>query len=188
MNGFSKTLFCCMIFVIAHSVGIAQTTTIYDGVTPASVAAGSPLGSYSIGDFEDINLFNGTVNFKFPLAKLSGRGNTGYASSYIRQNNSWSVYQQVIAGTIYEEPQAMGVWTPLGFGAIEFKRNVYPQLSNENPCTNGVPEINILTTFVFHEPDGTEHTLFDQATQGSTLTTACGTTFPVLNRGRLRCR
>jgi hypothetical protein len=56
ISGFSKMLFCCMIFIIGHSIGNAQATTIYGGVTPASVATGSPLGSYSISNFEDINL------------------------------------------------------------------------------------------------------------------------------------
>ena len=189
INGASKMLLCCMMLVASRGVGSAQSITINDGVTPASAAPGSPLGSYSISNFEDINLFNGVVNFKIPLASLDGRGNTGTRAFYRLQHNLWSVYQEpFLAGVVYERPQLDGVGNGVsfsGFGSIEFRRNVYPQVSNNMPCIDGDPEQTVLSFFVFREPDGTEHALFDQATGGGALTAACNSTSIILNRGRI---
>src|SRR5258708_11146890 len=40
-----------------------STTSITDGTTPSGIAAGSPTGSYALSGFENINLFNGNLNF-----------------------------------------------------------------------------------------------------------------------------
>src|SRR5262245_17733419 len=59
--------------------GQALTTSRVDGHTPSALKAGSPVGSYSLSDFESVNPYNGGLNFHFPLVRIGGRGSAGYA-------------------------------------------------------------------------------------------------------------
>lgn len=178
---FSQIFFCCLIVFIGHNIGNAQTI----GNTSAAAAQGSPLGSYSLSNFENINLFNGTVNFNLPLATLAGRGNTSHTSSFtIRGNNFWGIEQMAPVGTgVYELPKVRETGITFDAGHIELKRTAAPQSNPCNPSTS--PEVFILSTFTFYEPDGTERTLVDQATLGRSVATSCGITPTPLNRGRI---
>src|SRR5213079_1773799 len=42
--------------------------------TPAGLAPGAPAGSYQLSGFDNINFFNGNLNFNLPLLKIGGRG------------------------------------------------------------------------------------------------------------------
>lgn len=42
--------------------------------TPPALAPGTPAGSYILSDFDAINYGNLSVNFRFPLIKIGGRG------------------------------------------------------------------------------------------------------------------
>ena len=42
--------------------------------TPAALAPGTPAGSYILSDFDTVNYGNMSVNFRFPLVKIGGRG------------------------------------------------------------------------------------------------------------------
>jgi hypothetical protein len=42
--------------------------------TPLGAAPGAPAGSYELSDLENINLFNGNLNFRLPLLEIGGRG------------------------------------------------------------------------------------------------------------------
>jgi RHS repeat-associated protein len=51
---------------------------VFDGRTPTGLASGAPAGSYALSGFENVNLFNGNLNFSLPLLKIGGRGSAGY--------------------------------------------------------------------------------------------------------------
>ena len=57
----------------------ALTTSRMDGHTPSALTAGSPVGSYSLSDFESVNPYNGGLNLHFPLVRIGGRGSAGYS-------------------------------------------------------------------------------------------------------------
>jgi hypothetical protein len=46
----------------------AQTTTstVTDGRTPSGMQAGAPAGSYALSEFDNVNLYNGNLNFRLP--------------------------------------------------------------------------------------------------------------------------
>ena len=44
------------------------------GTTPIGVAPGAPAGSYALSGFDNVNLFNGNLNFTLPLVQVGGRG------------------------------------------------------------------------------------------------------------------
>src|SRR5712692_4266958 len=60
----TRSLAVVTALVISVICAHAQTSAT-DGTTPAALAAGAPAGSYSLSDFERINLFNGNLNANF---------------------------------------------------------------------------------------------------------------------------
>src|SRR6185312_5861508 len=50
----------------------------YDGSTPAGLSRGTPAGSYALTGFDNVNLFNGHMNFHLPLVTVGGRKGAGY--------------------------------------------------------------------------------------------------------------
>jgi RHS repeat-associated protein len=50
----------------------------YDASTPIGLTRGSPAGSYALTGFDNVNLFNGHMNFHLPLLSIGGRGTAGY--------------------------------------------------------------------------------------------------------------
>jgi hypothetical protein len=53
---------------------LAQSTYATDGQTPLAMAPGAPAGSYALSGFDNVNLFNGNLNFRLPLGSVVGRG------------------------------------------------------------------------------------------------------------------
>src|ERR1043165_7731372 len=46
--------------------------------TPLTEQPGAPVGSYPLSGFDNVNLFNGHMNFRLPLMQIGGRGRAGY--------------------------------------------------------------------------------------------------------------
>ncbi|HJT28116.1 MAG TPA: hypothetical protein VJ784_11955, partial [Pyrinomonadaceae bacterium] len=69
---------CFLIFILLlsfSSLTFGQEQSQYDKGTPPQHAAGvSSLGSYSSTEIGSVNLSNGALNFKIPLATIGGRG------------------------------------------------------------------------------------------------------------------
>ena len=80
-----KPVQCCLLLLLVHVFFTtwvsAQTVTSYSptkGSTPASLAPGSPAGSYALSGFDTINPYNLSMNFRLPLLSVGGRGEGGY--------------------------------------------------------------------------------------------------------------
>ena len=76
----------------ARSFG--QTVATYntaDGTTPAALAPGAPAGSYTLSDFENINLYNGQLSIALPLLNVGGRKETGYTINLAVSRPPWTV-------------------------------------------------------------------------------------------------
>src|SRR5262245_30568199 len=73
--------------------GASAQTSLHSGLigtTPPAMAAGAPLGAYSLSEIEQINHFNGNLNLFVPLRKITGRGESGFTSG-ININKRWYV-------------------------------------------------------------------------------------------------
>jgi YD repeat-containing protein len=71
-------LIACAIAVF-HTIAIAQVTSKpTDGSTPLGLQAGAPAGSYSLSGFDNVNLYNGSLNFGLPLLSIGGRGGASH--------------------------------------------------------------------------------------------------------------
>ena len=65
---------------ILFSLAPAQAQSSYptDGGTPMGLKPGTPAGSYSLSCFDNINLYNGNLNFRLPLISIGGRGSAAH--------------------------------------------------------------------------------------------------------------
>src|SRR5262245_52576969 len=68
---------------------MAQDSVILSS-TPPGLAPGAPAGSYALSDLDNINLYNGNLNFRLPLLKMGGRGGAGYTMMLLIERH-WSV-------------------------------------------------------------------------------------------------
>ncbi|MFY9554085.1 MAG: hypothetical protein WAV47_05120, partial [Blastocatellia bacterium] len=60
------------------------------GSTPLGLSPGAPAGSYALSGFENVNLFNGNLNFRLPIVQIGGRGSAGYAMM-LKIEQKWRV-------------------------------------------------------------------------------------------------
>ena len=163
-------------------VAIAQQTTTsqLDGLTPPSLAPGTPAGSYALSGFETVNLYSGSLDFHLPLLKVGGaRGQSAY-NMVLPVQQLWHIEQNTscsgggcTAGNYYASPSS---WNPTpdpyGPGRLDYRydQTPYPPSS---VCTDTLGNVTLpiqalqsLTRLTFTAPDGTEYELRDDSVNG----------------------
>jgi len=128
-----RVLLASFLLLSAAATVLAQQQAT-DGATPLGLSPGAPAGSYALSDFEDVNLFNGSLNFSLPLVKIAGRGQAGYRL-VLRIDHKWLVQKEASDGqppTNIYTPQP-GWWTDTGWapvysmGRLEMRQGGTPQ-------------------------------------------------------------
>lgn len=175
-------ILACVFTLLLHNTAGAQKIT--DGSTPLGVSPGAPTGSYSLSDFDSVNLYNGSLNFRLPLVKISGRGGAGY-TMVLRIEKKWLVDKEQAQPNRYS-PRVN--WWDLdnqepiyGVGKLEMRQGGSRDFFISNPC--GFIHSETLTRLTFTAPDGTEYELRDQQTNGRPDQPTCST--GGFNRGRI---
>jgi RHS repeat-associated protein len=168
-------VFC--IFVLAASA-FAQSAT--DGTSPVGYTPGAPGGSYALSGFDNINFFNGNLNFSLPLLQLQGRGGAGHAIQ-LQRENKWTMFKGPYTFTAHSNG-----WQNIqaGYGAGALEGRLAGMLDDCNPGF----EAETLLRLTFTAPDGTEYELRDQLTNGASGSTIYGENCVLLgtpNRGRI---
>ncbi|HKC63551.1 MAG TPA: hypothetical protein VKB86_07930, partial [Pyrinomonadaceae bacterium] len=170
--GSARSLFICFLIIACVStIARAQNTSSTDGSTPLAISPGAPAGSYSLSGFDNINLYNGNLNFSLPLVNVAGRGGARY-SMVLPIEQHWTVrhfendYQEA------DYPQ-YNVWytTKPGYGpGVMAGRQV-----NGGDCNihTRVFSTTALTRLTFIAPDGTEYELRDQQSGGQPKISTC---------------
>src|SRR5262249_38007796 len=74
----------------------AQGSYATDGSTALGLTAGAPAGSYALSGFDNINFYNGGLNFHLPLLQVGGRGETAFAMT-LKIEQKWRVEHQHIS-------------------------------------------------------------------------------------------
>src|SRR5262245_33489898 len=99
------------ITLLLPGAAVAQTTTssATDMKTPAALTPGAPAGSYALSDFDNVNLYNGNLNFRLPLVSVGGRGAAGYTIMLALNSKRWRV--RYTSTTVNNEEQ-FRTWTP----------------------------------------------------------------------------
>ena len=150
-------------------------TSATDGTTPATLAPGAPAGSYSLSDFEHINLFNGNLSAAFKLVQVTGRGNAQYNMTLPIQQR-WRALNGAIdpfndGNLIYFSQPESNWWDGIrpGYGpGVVQSRTVGAEPGNCNPqLYSGVFYPAVITRITFTSPNGSEHELVDEQTNGA---------------------
>lgn len=170
---FTRSLFAVTIVLLFFVSPVnAQTfTSVTDGSTPSALTPGAPAGSYSVSGFENVNLYNGNLNFALPLLSVAGRGGAGLTMRLSIEQH-WRIRKPKPAPNCqltdtcdlrFPWPTWWGVVSP-GYGP--------GVLQGRKP---GVQCGDLsLTRLTFTVPGGTEFELRDQASNGQPLPFACG--------------
>jgi hypothetical protein len=169
----SICLLVCFLLLLFAGYGKAQvTTSSTDGTTPSWLTPGAPAGSYALSNFDNVNLFNGSLNFHLPLLSMSGRGKISM-QSMLEIERRWSVERNFGDNGYFSwdnhYPQA-NWWNGFkpGYGPGVLQGRSHAPITSE--CFNGqdyVPYAGVvITRLTFTAPDGTEYELHDQLQDG----------------------
>ncbi len=152
-----------VIHLVPHG---ASAQNVLDDTTPPGQAPGAPTGSFAISGFETVNAFNGHLNFRLPLLKVSGRGGVGYVSS-LPIEQRWTVDHDSLSGA-YHFPN-YNWWTGLrpGYGPGVLQGRQMSEGCAEGFVTQGT------TRLTFTTADGTEFELRDQIYGGQVAPSNC---------------
>jgi len=164
-----------LLLLTLHADTRAQqsTTSITDGTTPSGMAPGSPAGSYALSGFDNVNLFNGNLNFRLPLLGISGRGSAGYSMTLALNLKSWHVshnHKILPDGSEVDsfKPVQTG-WHPYGgYGPGQLSGRHYG-LQTSTVFGGAQYYSTTLGRLTFSTADGTEYELRDQLTDGQPL-------------------
>jgi RHS repeat-associated protein len=77
---------------------LSSSNQTFGQTTSSSVKGGKAAGTYTLDNFDNINLFNGNLNFNLPLITLNGRGEAGAAVSLTLETR-WKLLRGVIGQT-----------------------------------------------------------------------------------------
>jgi RHS repeat-associated protein len=182
---FGLTLAAILTMALSPVQAIAQTS---NNGTMAGLMPGSPAGSYSLSDFEDINLYNGSLNVSLPILSIGGRGSAGYAMK-VNIQQRWSLNLVTGVGPagndFYYEP--VGSWPtderPFGGGGVSSPGSLFIHQTADNVCP---PFTNVAfahTDVRFTSSDGTQYVLRDKIYDGQTRQMSCPG--PGVNRGNV---
>lgn len=158
----TRSLIAALLFIVCVSIGVrAQGST--DGTTPLGLSPGSPSGTYPLSDFDGVNLYNGSLNFRLPVYNVAGRGGAAYPIT-LKVDKKWTVQRHFEPGVGYFY-YADGAWWSesgaawfLDVGRVDIRTGW-----REQPTGVGVEG---LTRVTFTAPDGTEYEFRDQLTDG----------------------
>ena len=159
--------------ILSVSFPLKAATSATDGSTPLGLQPGAPAGSYSLSDFESINLFNGSLSFQLSLFGVVGRGNANIPV-LLPIEGKWRVADIAI-------PQPNGSFNHFYLPIQEWWENndrkyrpgslVGRQGSfDEFTCPDNTTVYSLtLRRLTFTAPDGTEYELRDQLTGGQVM-------------------
>jgi len=146
----------------AHAQGGAA------GTTPPYMSPGLPSGTYPLSGFEDVNLFNGNLNFHLPLMQIGGRGGA-HVPMMLKIEARWRVEMENCAppcGPIFIP--SYNWWTAFTVGYGPGIMEARPITFGTKFCTFGeeIPDKSLIR-LTFTSSDGTEYELRDKLTDGA---------------------
>lgn len=159
----SWQLFICILLLTIPflSQASAQATNPTQGFTPSGLKPGAPAGSYGLSGFDNINLYNGNLNFRLPLLGIGGRGGAKMQMMIAIDSVRWTVDKD--SGADWESftpnPNWWGGLRPgYGPGVLQGRQPVVRALFGQGKLTN--------TRLTFIASDGTEYELRDKLKNG----------------------
>lgn len=182
-------------------VDAVKTITQYSN--PPGLAAGTPAGSYALGDAESIDYFSGHLNYVLPLLQVGGRGEAGYTVS-LKIPSKWEASTDIECHPISEGYSCQARRFMAAFGGhqaaiVGYGPGVVRKRTNatldtctmhlSNPAYQTYGEKSTRSTLIFVDSRGTEYELFDKSQYGGDYYTppveACAKSDFPPSRGRI---
>jgi len=163
-----------LLLIACHTLPVRADST--DGRTPLALQPGAPAGSYALSELDNINPYNGSLNFRLPLLNIGGRGTAGYTMT-LPIEQKWRIHVHPVYLYVYDdggtgplpEPNVSYHYFPTanwwsgiraGYGPGVMQGRV-AQLDAQ-VCPDSTLRASItLTRLTFTAPDGTEFELTD---------------------------
>jgi RHS repeat-associated protein len=143
------------------SAQIGSSST--DGSTPLGLAPGAPAGSYALSGFDNINPYNGGLNFRLPLLHLGGRGSIQHTITLPLERHWRTIKSGTHAPFTYYPKEGGWVSFLPGYGAGV----MVERLIGVNDMFSCQPVTDALTRLTFTAPDGTEYEFHDVLYNGA---------------------
>src|SRR5713226_9564998 len=89
--------FLVIVFLYFAAAVCVRSQSVTDGTTPGALTPGAPAGSYALSGFDNVNLFNGNLNFNLPLDIVGGRGGVRVPISLFFERH-WRVERSIANG------------------------------------------------------------------------------------------
>ena len=178
---FGLSLAAILTMVLAPASVNAQNPT--GNGTPTGLAPGSPAGSYSLSDFEDVNLFSGSLNFSLPIMSVGGRGSAGYLMRLNIQQRWVIVRYDLGNGQVIYVPEATLRNDGSGPISVSSPGSMSVRYRSDDDCNRQPRAVTLHTDLQFTASDGTEYVLRDQIYDGAYRQTVCPG--PGVNRGNV---
>lgn len=145
------------------------------GTSAGNTVGGGDLGNYSGGNFDNVNVFNGNLNFNLPLLQIGGRGQASYTPS-LAIFGKWYVRNETICGN--NPPNDCE-----NYAFPDFRNSFHSESASSfyNGPGNLYPRYADgfgLVKIIFDTQDGTSYELTDTLTMGRPSQS-------LLNRGRV---
>ncbi len=156
--------FLTCLLILAESV-LADSAT--DATTPPGQAPGAPVGSYALSGFDNVNLFNGHLNFHLLVLSIGGRGEVGYAVT-LPIEQRWTVDRYDPLNDLYAPiPNWWSMSAGYSPGVLQGRQTSKGCEDPQFSYTDGT------TRLTFTLPDGTEYELIDQIHGGQPASSFC---------------
>jgi hypothetical protein len=82
------------LLLVCAAAASAQTSST-DSSTPLALSQGAPAGSFPLSGFENINAYNGNLDFHLPLLHVGGRGGAQSTLTLALNTKHWHVLHQL---------------------------------------------------------------------------------------------
>lgn len=184
----SAVIAAVILLLFVPAAVYAQSSYPTDGTTPAGLKPGAPAGSYALSGFDNVNLYNGHLDFHLPLLGIGGRGGAGH-TMMLPIETKWQVETVKVQMDDYWETFYFPTndwWMVTGPGYGPGVMHVRYGVFWTRKCTSddATRAMNTLTRLTFTAGDGTEYELRDQLTGGASYSVpVCATSGK--NRGKV---
>jgi RHS repeat-associated protein len=158
-----------LIAAMLCSLAFGQAST--GGASPLALQGGAPTGSYALSNIDNVNLFNGNLNFRLPLLNIGGRGSAQHTIA-LALEKKWYVEKFVFGNQIawtYNEyiPNESSYGPGMMHG---YHSGFFPQTC---AIDQTVTFNQTLTKLIFRTGDGTEYEFLSSNTPGVATVQNC---------------
>src|SRR6266404_1145893 len=164
---FKRLIRICGLAFLLLPVMQARGQSATDGMTPSGLAPGAAAGSYGLSGFDNVNLYNGNLNFSMPLLGIGGRGGAQTQMRLTFDSVRWVIEGNDTDGYSPNPNWWEGIRPGYGPGVLQARGAMtLLMMPHEHPGAT-------LTRLTFTAPDGTEYQLVDTYHGGQYYAGSC---------------